>query len=1328
MQFKAGYIVDSIAKIITDQKVKYTNNNDADPINGLLKYVSSFDVDFPQTYNGPNYKNLKPILATLNNIVTRGLPTKAPVFLEEQFVKIGLIEPNTKEHEFKFLNSTKDIQFQTVFELLHILEPSLNIDETDYAGEPGSRQEWLFLHEMLNEYPFAKQVLQSQRQFKTINRNLAGGRSVDYSYEFPYLKSEQSDFKKRGVIFEYDGKHHQYNSYKYYDKYRDDVASSEDFETLRQSSDELVLDLTIVEEFKNDIYKIFAENFKRDVNDSLHEYSLIFIPLAVARIQKTIIEYFLAEPELLDSETISIAIIERDVPCGALAIETLKQLFENINALLEAADQKKLPQIELSIYQTEKWVIDSALHLGAQLKDEPHFEKSKFDIIIDHSILRRSNIYKEKDFQQHKHDTIKIRSSHYFDNTLGSARRVYCADLLKYKRLAEKQDDGSYLPIVELKENINYFVQNIFRKISFRNGQLPIISRALELKPVIGLLPTGGGKSITYQLPAFLQPGLCLVVDPIKSLMEDQVRVLKQNWIDCCEYINSNLEREEKAKRLIDFRYGETMFLFVSPERFAMTEFRNIINLIDNSKYGLAFTYGVIDEVHCVSEWGHDFRTSYLMLGKNLQQYSKVRAKNTINLIGLTATASFDVLTDIERELNILQENVSDAIISIDNTIRPELIFNVIENNEKPIGYPQNDQNIKDFIGEKKQALLNSHNQVILEKFDSISETDLEVLVEQHIVEFDLNDKLTKDVLNNNELAKAKLKAEILAKMDFHSFEDVPTVVFCPHTKGSFGVTQEVNRFPNRKEVFENLNVTEVKKGYFIGGDENVSEEVKKNVQQHFVDFMEDKINYMVCTKAFGMGIDKDNIRSVYHLNFPSSPESYIQEAGRAGRDKALAICTILFDRNKYYTVKENFIKKNYPNLFPNIENRKNVREIFENYSGGRQNRLHRLFFMSEDTLKAEFFKLGINLNPDYIEHKNIDFETNEFFHSNSFKGKDKEIFQIDRFFNYNEGINTNQLNLLQNKYNFENDDAMNFSFSSVFIRNLFFNKSTNNPIGKLRTDRYPLNADINVGADGEPDLEKSKEIVSFLIAECEEYNLKNNSNHNLYDFLNLEVIKGLNDGKSLIEFFNDNKDKNEFEFEVPVEFNNNDLASKIEKDFNLAKLNFIHNERTTIDFINTLISKSFDFEDFILRVEEQWNINLLGTTIFERKRGDYKKAYYSEIGKLDVQRIIYRLYSIGFVQDYTIDYNLGIITITFLKKAKQFYVNQTETHLLKYLSRSSVNDVIIDIEKKLAEKKDVFDTIKECVKHILEITYKDIVAKRKRATEDLNRFIGISG
>jgi len=884
MQFKAGYIIDAIAKVVTDFKMaldrhKPTDQTQLDQINGLLQYVSSFDVQFAHKHN-PDFKELNPVLATINNIITRGLPTRAPIILEKLFVEIGLTSQRIDGSELDFPNLLKqDINCDTVFELLHIIEPNLEIPESSYAGKPGSKAEWLFLHEKLRDYPFTKQILQSQRDFATINRDLGGGRSVDFSYEFPYLNTTGIGAKRKGVIFEYDGQHHTTTSYKYYDKYRNDAASEEGFDTLRQPSDKVELDQAIIDQFKKDIFKIFEKNFKKNFEDKEHlsEYSLIFIPLAVARVQKTILEFLLVHPELFNKEKIDIAIVERDLPCGAIAIKSLQELFFNINAILDDKDKLLLPEISLTIFENSQWVIDSRLHLQASLKDESFFKQNEFDIILDHSILRRSNIYKETDFQNDK--SIKVRSSHFFDTSFGKARQVYCADLLHYKSLVKKKDDGSYIPVAKYENHINFFIQTIFRKVGFREGQLPIISRALQQKPVIGLLPTGGGKSLTFQLPSFLQPGLCLVVDPIKSLMEDQVRVLKQNWIDCCEFINSNLNREERVKKLIDFRYGETMFLFVSPERFVMQDFRNIIQTIDASQFGLAFSYCVIDEVHCVSEWGHDFRTTYLMLGKNAQKFAKTRSGNDVSLIGLTATASFDVLTDIERELSITSSDVSDAVIAIDNTIRPELFFAVVENETKPNNFPILSQVLKNTIGFAKQAQINEHIQSIIDKLNSISEEVVTECLKQHFRDFELN--VNFDDSAQNEFIN-KVKNGILQKTAINDINDVISVIFCPHTTGTFGITQEANPYPNNNELFENLKIPIGNKGYFMGGDDKINKQVIENAQKYFLQFMQGKINYMICTKAFGMGIDKEHIRSICHLNFFIIPRK-LHSGSRSG-------------------------------------------------------------------------------------------------------------------------------------------------------------------------------------------------------------------------------------------------------------------------------------------------------------------------------------------------------------------------------------------------------------------------------------------------------------
>ncbi|MBK6339867.1 MAG: hypothetical protein IPF63_09825 [Bacteroidetes bacterium] len=164
----------------------------------------------------------------------------------------------------------------------------------------------------------------------------------------------------------------------------------------------------------------------------------------------------------------------------------------------------------------------------------------------------------------------------------------------------------------------------------------------------------------------------------------------------------------------------------------------------------------------------------------------------------------------------------------------------------------------------------------------------------------------------------------ILEQLVFKHFNDVISVIFCPHTTGTFGITQDANPFPKGKELFDNLVIPNENKGYFMGGDVRTNQVAIENAQKYFLQFMQGKINYMVCTKAFGMGIDKEHIRSIYHLNFSSSPESYIQEAGRAGRDKVKSICTIFLDRNIYYTVAQNFIiKNNNSQTFPYIKDRK---------------------------------------------------------------------------------------------------------------------------------------------------------------------------------------------------------------------------------------------------------------------------------------------------------------------------------------------------------------------------------------------------------------------
>lgn len=1017
-QFKAGYIVDGISNLITDnfKSFNYFNENENDEINkvkGLLQNLSAFDVQFPYTH-AIDYNNIHPVLATINNIITRGLPTKAPLIIEEKFVEINLINANKEEFEFIYSEPKKIFEYKTVFELLHLIQPRLAINKENYGGSLDSHLEWQFI----GQHPFLIQILQSQRDFATITPAMAGGRSVDFSFTSPYLHWNAANDTLKNVtrIFEVDGPHHLLNEYVHYDNSRDIAAEEVDAKTYRFTKEEIQSNEIPFEKLiSRDIYTIFEKNFNRNHSEYLEEYSLIYIPFAVARIQKAIIEHFIAKPDLLNKEILQIAIIERDLPSGALAIKSLEDFFTNINAILEEKDKLLLPKIELSIFENEKWVINQKLHCEYKPKNEAYFGANDFDVIIDHSILKRSQIYKEKEYSLR--DAIVIRSSHYFDNSAYCGRKVYCSNLLDYKSLVNKNGDGSYSPIKEYEKNINFFIQNIFRKTSFREGQLPIISRAIQQKPVIGLLPTGGGKSLTYQLPAFLQPGLCLVVDPIKSLMEDQVRVLKESWIDCCEYINSAISTYEKRKRIIDFRLGETLFFFVSPERFIMEDFRNVIKNIDGSKFGLGFSFCVIDEVHCVSEWGHDFRYTYLMLGKNAQKFCKIKNPNKkVTLIGLTATASFDVLTDIERELQIKNDDndVANAIIMIENTIRPELFFKIIDVTNKDRIESLN----KSFSSIGRQ-LSQINNQEILTKSQL-----------QHFQDFEPKDFALRNPETNefekdeegNFIFQYNEKLLLKGKLSESKSDDFYTITFCS-VKGTsvYESGDKIGEFINKRGVrYIHQNLSSNSKGYYYANDEY---EVDPDIQDYFLNFTtkNGSIHHMVCTKAFGMGIDKSNIRSTYHYNYSSSLESFVQECGRAGRDKKVALANILIDTNfvtvfdlkKFFEENSKLIDRKIRFILRlllanNLEN-KDVFIEFIRTTDFNYKKKDGDFISFNENQKERIRKLIIdNIESDNscLYEKYIDRDIHNYFYKLSFKGVDFEKTQVKFLFTEMEFIN----------------------------------------------------------------------------------------------------------------------------------------------------------------------------------------------------------------------------------------------------------------------------------------------------------------------------------
>ena len=418
---------------------------------------------------------------------------------------------------------------------------------------------------------------------------------------------------------------------------------------------------------------------------------------AVARIQKTFIEAIISERLDTNKREWKILIIEDNTSVAKISIEDFSEAYHNLIAMTEDYDHMVLPKISVSAQEDASSEIE-------------------YDAVIDVSIEQICNA-KEVAFSKFKASNdcyFIVRSS----EKVYEDRVLYTTERINYKPFVEKNSQGIYHKIEANCSKLRYFLNLIFRKEDFRPGQLPILNRALQLKSVIGLLPTGGGKSLTYQLAAMLQPSVTLVVDPLKGLMKDQYDGLLNIGIDCISYINSDITKsfEEGRRRELALTGSQVQIMFLSPERLSIYRFREVLRSMRES--GVYFAYGVIDEVHCVSEWGHDFRLAYLHLGRNLFNYvlpKEVEGEdNHISLFGLTATASFDVLADVQRELSGINAYSleEDATVRYENTNRLELQYNVYEVDAKDA---PNAWVVGDIKEEKLLEVINDATQKIVE-------------------------------------------------------------------------------------------------------------------------------------------------------------------------------------------------------------------------------------------------------------------------------------------------------------------------------------------------------------------------------------------------------------------------------------------------------------------------------------------------------------------------------------------------------------------------------------------------------------------------------------
>jgi len=583
---------------------------------------------------------------------------------------------------------------------------------------------------------------------------------------------------------------------------------------------------------------------------------------AVARIQKTLIEAIISERLDINKQEWNILVIEDNTSVAKISIEDFSETYHNLIALTNDYDEMVLPRLSVS---TKKNALS----------------KKKYDAVIDVSIDQPCNAkdVSFSDFKASNDCYFIVRSS----ERVYADRILYTTERISYKPLVERNSQGVYNRIEGNCSKLRYFLNLIFRKEDFRPGQLPILNRALQLKSVIGLLPTGGGKSLTYQLAAMLQPAVTLVVDPLKGLMKDQYDGLLNTGIDCISYINSDITKnfKEGRRRELALTGSQVQIMFLSPERLSIHRFRNVLRSMRES--GVYFAYGVIDEVHCVSEWGHDFRLAYLHLGRNLFNYvlpKKVEGKdNHISLFGLTATASFDVLADVQRELSgtnafSLEE---DATVRYENTNRLELQYNVVEVDAKDI------QKSKEVDCLKENTLLEVIDDATRKIVEIQNEDAVETIKKRFIERENLMDS---DKVSH--IYHTDLSVDVESDWYNRTYTDTAGIVFCLRANREYKANV-YNSVPTVETTLRNHGVRSI--STYKGGDDTACQD----------SFLKGGTNIMVATKAFGMGIDKTNVRMTFHLNYPGSLESFVQEAGRAGRDKKMALATIMYSPEKFW-------------------------------------------------------------------------------------------------------------------------------------------------------------------------------------------------------------------------------------------------------------------------------------------------------------------------------------------------------------------------------------------------------------------------------------------
>lgn len=1271
-QFFAGYILDSIAE-------EYAKSDIEAETEGLFNSLSVFDVRSNKLLD--NLKDCDSKLAVLANIVSRGLPTKAPIAVEKIFSDTFNISQKPAEGAVIQFKSNHRLSINEINEALHIIDPRFDVDS--YNGDMLESQfEINFVSKYLNgtDSQYLIQILEPQRPLSSIvsipDKRFSKDQRVDFAIEIPYGES------KTGFIFELDGTPYHSNIFhKLRDERRDRMSSQNGWDTYRleQLKDGAFLKNWEQEASLNKYLSTIKRNSNKKITGSWKDtLQIVLAPLAIARVERMMLQAMLTGALDMNAKKWNIVVVERDVPCAVIAFDLLKEAFHKI-AILDGSNDT-LPEISLSVVSSDEFA-DSKLHLGRQV--ETSIPKKDFDLCIDVSMLLRDNI--DALPLNVKAETIYlVRSSHYRKRE----RTICSAESITYPPFVTKNATGSYVAIKEREQVLTYFLQNIFRKPSFRQGQLPILSHSLSNKTTIGLLPTGGGKSLTYQLSSMLQPGVTIVVDPLVSLMVDQVRGLREIRIDASDCVNAGMDGREKAKKLNLLQNGSLQFILLSPERYMMENFRDSLEAMAE-KNNIYFAYGVIDEVHCVSEWGHDFRTSYLHLGRNMINYMPTKSGSPLPIIGLTATASFDVLADVERELT-LGGNLtidSDTIVRPENDSRLELTYRIVnvESDFESLREEYNpyvlkateDWELKDIVAKSKKRKM----------YDLLKEIpyDLEAL----------NSADTDETCHINNFSTSSFYCS-----DEEGKYNNVGIVFCPHAHGTFGV--EDNEWGTRVGISTSLLAecnSIVSVGTFVGGDKP-SGDMKS--------FNDNDLNLMVATKAFGMGIDKPNIRFTIHINHPSSIENYVQEAGRGGRDKKHAISYVLYDPTEYFHLTIDKIN----DLRLAVTKALNTDAVWlENYNNRFVLRSDFIAFCMSEGASEEVANLLLTTckKNGYIE--NVDKNIDLWFHNNSFRGLYKEkivlLEMTDRILN----VKPTRLQKVQALLVEETGN------SDIVLR-----LDTNKNAVKILSQENKKNQYGYIFLDG---LSPRYNFINFDYGTCQTISqaliniLADYEDHSARELL--RPLEGTDNSEEGIYSAMAKADADGYVF-VTVSWEN-----QIQQDFEQfedsirMEIKSIADEQGWDDIAPEhygplKLKKVADFDELIAQISKcsndpRWLRYHAFSNIYSR----LKQLFCRKRDKDDTDKAIYRMCCIGLIEDVTIDYLSQTYELKIRRRTDDEFKQFMLEFFRKYYSLEQARKKVDEIDCQKGR-----NYLDKCLGYLTAFVYENLEKKRFRAIDDM--------